>query len=107
VRFKKNIIQELALAGASIWFLLKLICIIILAVGMFLFNYIMSLLDEFLQAKEVLGFFALRILAYGVGTYLTLLPAYLVIAILFLPKNIPLMVTGVSCLASLFLVFLL
>lgn len=93
-RFKKNIRKDL-----------KNIQDILVFVVTSLYGVLLFLLD-FEMVNKVLGIILPPLFIYFTGTYMTLLPYYVVIPLVFIPKQYSLPIIGLSVVLSFFIVFM-
>lgn len=68
---------------------------------------LISFLFEFSLPKTIVGIVLPPVLVYLIGTYMTLLPSYVVIPLIFAPAKIAWSVLGISMIVSFFKIFLI
>ena len=68
---------------------------------------LISFLFEFSLPKTIVGIVLPPVLVYLIGTYMTLLPSYVVIPLIFAPARIAWSVLGISMIVSFFKIFLI
>lgn len=112
-RFKKNLRIELLAAGAFFLFLIRLIMVSGIGLFLWFFPFAISFLKEVSveypktigRLIEGLGLIAVYGIIYIIVRYLTLLPTYAVIPLLFLPKKVAFPIIGLAVFFSFFMVF--
>ena len=110
VRFRKNLLIEFLTVLRIFSFSIKLIIVSFIALLGFFSPYIKGLLGELIHAIPQIGtglnFIIPKGIIFVIGMYLTLLPLYVVILLLCIPKKAAFPVVGLASFLSLFIIFL-
>lgn len=107
VRFLKHFVRELFVPFFFIFRFLNASFQGNWGILVFPIDFIKSVFKDFPQIALGFGFIFSTCIVYVAGTYLTLLPQYIVFALLFLPNKIRFPVLGLSAFFSLFIIFLI
>ena len=126
-RFRKNLALELSSSLGAILLFFKIFILAVTGIIESIFNFVLTLTytgETFLELTgksfgglfgftiptisipHIAGFILRRVGIYVSGTYLTLLPAYIVVPLVFLPEKIAIPILGISAFLSLFMVFM-
>ena len=105
-RFQKHVKLEILTTLSIISFLCRIFMISLIALLVFILGYIQAVLGEHEIIKKILSPVLPAVITYYAGTYLTLLPGYLILVLFFIPEKARYPILGLSFFFSLFILFL-